>query len=80
MALIECPECGKVVSDRAWACPQCGYPIAGSPVYSTQNQTVAVQFPNTFKIRYTCKIYDEYGNVLATCKQGEVASFFAQNP
>lgn len=28
MALIRCPECGKEnVSDRAVACPTCGYPI-----------------------------------------------------
>jgi hypothetical protein len=24
MALIECPECGKEVSDAAQACPSCG--------------------------------------------------------
>lgn len=27
MALIECPECGKEISDKADSCPQCGYPI-----------------------------------------------------
>lgn len=27
MALIKCPECGKEVSDKANACPNCGYPI-----------------------------------------------------
>ena len=26
--LIECPECTRSVSDRAAACPQCGFPIA----------------------------------------------------
>ncbi len=32
MAMISCPECGREVSDRAAACPQCGCPIApGSP-------------------------------------------------
>lgn len=30
MALINCPECGKQVSDKANACPNCGYPIAAS--------------------------------------------------
>ncbi len=25
--LIECPECSKKVSDRAEACPDCGFPI-----------------------------------------------------
>lgn len=28
MALIKCPECGKEISDKAAACPNCGYPIA----------------------------------------------------
>ena len=27
MALLQCPECGRQVSDRAPACPQCGLPI-----------------------------------------------------
>ncbi|NNF87976.1 MAG: DUF4190 domain-containing protein [Acidimicrobiia bacterium] len=27
MALISCPECSREVSDRAPACPNCGYPI-----------------------------------------------------
>jgi zinc-ribbon domain len=26
MALIECPECGKQISDKALRCPQCGAP------------------------------------------------------
>lgn len=27
MALIKCPECGREISDRGRACPQCGYPL-----------------------------------------------------
>lgn len=27
MALIECPECSGEVSDRALACPHCGFPV-----------------------------------------------------
>jgi hypothetical protein len=27
MALMDCPECGRQVSDRAAACPQCGCPL-----------------------------------------------------
>ena len=27
MALIKCPECGKEISDKAAACPNCGVPI-----------------------------------------------------
>ncbi|ONG55806.1 hypothetical protein BKE38_08450 [Pseudoroseomonas deserti] len=29
MALMTCPECSHRVSDKALACPSCGYPIAG---------------------------------------------------
>ena len=27
MALIECPECGREVSDKARACPKCACPL-----------------------------------------------------
>lgn len=27
MALIKCPECEREISDKAKACPQCGFPI-----------------------------------------------------
>lgn len=29
MALIKCSECGRDVSDKASACPGCGYPLSG---------------------------------------------------
>lgn len=29
MALIACAECNHQVSDKAFSCPSCGYPIAG---------------------------------------------------
>lgn len=28
MALITCPECNAQISDKAYACPSCGYPMA----------------------------------------------------
>jgi len=27
MALINCPECGKRISNQAESCPNCGHPI-----------------------------------------------------
>ena len=30
MALMKCPECAREVSDKASACPNCGYPIAAA--------------------------------------------------
>lgn len=34
MALIQCPECGRNVSDQAQSCPNCGYPISRAVVAS----------------------------------------------
>ncbi len=31
MALIKCPECGKEISDKASACPNCGCPVSVIP-------------------------------------------------
>ena len=40
MALINCPECGKEVSDKAGTCPNCGYPLKknkGTPSFTGMN-------------------------------------------
>jgi endogenous inhibitor of DNA gyrase (YacG/DUF329 family) len=29
MALLDCPDCGRKVSDQAEACPACAHPVAG---------------------------------------------------
>lgn len=39
MALINCPECGKEISDRAGECPHCGYPLSES---DRSNESVQV--------------------------------------
>lgn len=36
MALIQCPECGKRVSDMANACPDCGFPLHAKSQSSIQ--------------------------------------------
>ena len=35
MALINCPECKKEVSDQSSSCPHCGYPISRSKMAAT---------------------------------------------
>ena len=46
MAMIDCPECGKQISDKAPACNNCGVPIAQqqtpvtSPVQQIQQQPI----------------------------------------
>lgn len=43
MALINCPECNKQISDRAVTCPSCGCPVAAQPTetaYGSKVQTI----------------------------------------
>lgn len=42
MALIQCPECGKEISDQAASCPHCGYPIS-SKLENEQNIAAEVR-------------------------------------
>ena len=35
MALIPCPECGRLISDKAYSCPQCGHPTGVLPPSQT---------------------------------------------
>lgn len=48
MALVDCPECGRQVSDRAMACPQCGCPLhspAAPEVMMTSSAAVMTSQP-----------------------------------
>lgn len=38
MAIINCPECGKEISDKAASCPNCGCPLKISEIPQTQQQ------------------------------------------
>lgn len=40
MALMHCPECNKEVSDKAKACPNCGYPISLTDENSSKNSNL----------------------------------------
>ncbi len=35
MAMIECPECGKEISDKAQSCIGCGAPVGEAPAEAT---------------------------------------------
>ena len=49
MALINCPECSKEISDSAKACPHCGYPLIetekeedkSTPISENENNQIA---------------------------------------
>lgn len=41
MAIIRCPECNHEVSDRATACPNCGFPISEAAKQNSTNQSAS---------------------------------------
>jgi hypothetical protein len=43
MALINCPECGKQVSDKAEKCPNCAYPINPTAQITANNQPIKTE-------------------------------------
>ncbi len=40
MALTNCPECGKQISERAAACPECACPLTPPPLPANDVQTI----------------------------------------
>lgn len=42
MALINCPECAKEISDKADACPSCGFPVARTLAAAVSESKVTV--------------------------------------
>lgn len=73
MALIECPECGGKVSDRAAACPHCAYPIGKRPgMYAVE---VSVDGGSGRILRRSCTVYGPFGERVARCCQGDTVSF-----
>ena len=40
MALIKCPECNKEISDKADACPSCGYSVEAAARRAGNVQTI----------------------------------------
>lgn len=75
MALIKCKECEKEVSDKAKSCPNCGCPI-------NLDTTVRIAFPKYKNQIFNtgCTVLNEKGEVLARCKQGEIAEFNCSAP
>ena len=45
MALIQCPECGSQISDKALSCPRCGYPIPSAEKPRKSPKTSAKRHP-----------------------------------
>ena len=77
MALIKCVDCGKEISDKAAACPNCGCPISEM----TTSGTVRIKMPmlelglvGLFSSR-DASVMDASGNILWKGRRGENASF-----
>ena len=79
MALITCPECNGQVSDKAAACPHCGYPIGEQPPQQTGDS--AEQADNAERQFCIDRIYA--GKVYIRCKCGSTIekpfSFVSRN-
>lgn len=43
MALINCPECGKQISDAAQVCPDCGFPVGKTKYCQHCGQKIPVE-------------------------------------
>lgn len=54
MALIECDECGKKVSDKASSCPHCGNPIKLEETYSDKEHEIVTVKSNLIIIIFLC--------------------------
>lgn len=54
MALINCPECGVIVSDKAFQCPKCAYPINSN--LSTKQAPTSVELENKVKDNVTVNV------------------------
>lgn len=82
MALIKCPECNTEVSDKATACPKCGYPF--QKVLQQEIMARSAYFSFGYVVGHIfntgCYIYDENGNELASCEQGQSTSFRCDKP
>ena len=66
MALISCPECGKEISDKAVACPNCGCPIK-----VTETQIIVKASSDFIGLIGAYIIYDDKNNEVARLKAGE---------
>lgn len=81
MAIIQCPECGKSVSDRATSCPNCGCPIqAEQPNGMVKIKLSPVVAPTGFNGNQKVQISIQYGKVLYEGKSGDIPELYFEGP
>ncbi len=83
MALIKCPECGKEISDKAAACPNCGCPLSEM----VTSGVVRIKMPNNIVEGWVglffsrnATVTDKNGKVLWKGQHGENANFTVDEP
>ena len=83
MPLINCPDCGKEVSDRAKACIHCGCPLeelqTSGPVRIKMPNNIVEGLVGLFSSRRAA-VSDKNGKLLWEGKHGENANFTIEEP
>ncbi len=75
MAMINCPECGKQISDKAAACPNCGCPIA------TMKDEKVVKIKLSREARFEIYVMDcRTGKTVARGRSQQTVSFEIDAP
>lgn len=75
MALIQCPECGNQISDKAENCIHCGFPLNKTQ----ENLIISVKYEGPInKIVYY--LYDENGILFDSVLAGEKKCFKIDKP
>lgn len=76
MALISCPECKRMVSDRAEACIHCGYPLSAKEVVIDQSrlnttsliEDITIDFSEAINLFYNGKKSKSLDVILSALK------------
>ncbi len=74
MSLIRCPECGKEFSDRAVACPNCGFPIEGIRESESSKQNGDLSKESSISPAKTESTYAGESNVSSSSIQDNTSS------
>ena len=64
MSLIACPECGREVSDKAAACPDCAYPLNQDRAANSETVKAGTQRATaSYEIGYAVQVAEAHGLV-----------------
>lgn len=84
MAMINCPECGKQVSDKATACPNCAFPLGELRTDGmVRIKMIPSGIPKQIQHQFgrAISIYNyETQELLWQGKQNQIASFRIEKP